>query len=93
MAFPKDLRKIAHEVVWFMPPEEALADRAFFLAHVMTYATIEEVAVVEKYFTTDDFRHALENAPPGVFDLRSWTYWNTVFNRFPVPEMPRRRLP
>lgn len=92
MACPRDLRRVAQQVVWFKEPEETLADRDFFLAHVMTYGLIEEIAVVEKYFQPADFRHALENAPPGVFDPRSWAYWNTVFGRTPVPAMPRRRL-
>ena len=90
---PADLARVAKRMVWFEKPEEALRSPDFFLAHVMTYGTVQDVMTAEKYFTRDDFRHALEHAPPGVFDARSWTYWNTIFNRVPVPEMPRRRLP
>lgn len=92
MRHSPELVNVAHEVVWFMEPDDALADVNFFLAHVMTYATIEEIALVEKYFTPADFRRALENAPAGVFDQRSWAYWHTVFDRVPVPPMPKRRL-
>jgi hypothetical protein len=93
MQLPAELLHVAHEVVWFKEPEETLADARFFLAHVMTYGTIEEIAVVRKYFTPAQFREALENAPAGVFDPRSWAYWNTMFDRVPVPEMPRRHIP
>ena len=90
---PAELLHVAHEVVWFKEPEETLADERFFLAHVMTYGTIEEIAVVKKYFTPAQFREALENAPAGVFDPRSWACWNTMFDRVPVPELPRRHIP
>ena len=79
-------------MVWFEKPEEALRSPDLFLAHVMTYGTVQDVVTAEKYFAQDDFRHVLENAPPGVFDKRSWAYWNTVFGRVPVPPMPRRRF-
>jgi hypothetical protein len=77
-------------VIWFEPPERALADPIRFLAYVMTYATPEEIAVVQRYARLDDFREALEQAPPGIMDARSWTYWNIMTGRYPVPPMPRR---
>lgn len=89
---PDDLARVAKRMVWFETPEQALAQRDLFLAHVMTYGTVQDVVTAEKYFTRDDFRHALENAPPGVFDVRSWAYWNTMFDRVPVPPMPKRKL-
>ena len=89
---PDDLRRVTRRMVWFEPPERALEDPVLFLAHVMTFGTIQDVVTAEKYFTPDDFRNALENAPPGVFDGRSWVYWNTVFGRVPVPPLPRRRF-
>ena len=92
MAFPRDLRRVAHEVVWFKEPEETLADRNFFLAHVMTYGTVEDVLTARRHFSVEEFRAALENAPAGVFDPRSWAYWNTVLGRLPVPPLPKRRL-
>jgi len=87
-----ELKDVARHVVWFKPPERTLSDPVFFLAHLMTHGTYDEVVIAKKYFTPEDFRHALENAPPGVFDARSWAYWNTVFGRVPVPPMPKRRL-
>jgi hypothetical protein len=89
---PDELSAVARRMVCYEPPEQALRDPALFLAHVMTYGTIQDLATAEKYFTPEDFRHALENAPPGVFDPRSWAYWNTKFGRVPVPPMPRRKF-
>ncbi len=87
-----ELLEVARGVVWFQPPEETLADPVLFLAHVMTFGTIEEVGITQKYFTPRDFQRALENAPPGIFDGRSWACWNTVFDRVPIPPMPKRRF-
>jgi hypothetical protein len=88
-----DLLRVAPHVVWFEPAERALADPVRFLAYVMTYATPEEIAVVRRYVDLDAFREALEHAPPGVMDERSWAYWNVMTGRYPVPPMPRRNIP
>jgi hypothetical protein len=88
-----DLLKLAPYVIWFEPPERALADPVRFLTYVMTYATTDEVAVVRRYVSLGDFREALEKAPPGIMDERSWAYWNAVTGRYPIPPMPRRVIP
>ncbi len=88
-----DLLSVAPRVIWFEPPEQALANPIRFLAYVMTYATPEEVAVVQRYVDLDDLREALEHAPPGIIDKRSWAYWNAVIGRYPAPPMPRRVIP
>jgi hypothetical protein len=86
-----ELLNVARRVVWFKDPEDALADRNHFLAHVMTYGTIEDLCALSSVLVLPDFRGALEHAPPGVFDARSWAYWNHVCGRVPTPPMPVRR--
>jgi hypothetical protein len=86
-----ELLALAPHVIWFEPPEQALRDPVRFLAHLLTYGTPAEIAVVRRYLGPEDFREALENAPPGIFDARSWAYWNIVVGREPVPPMPQRR--
>jgi hypothetical protein len=88
-----DLLNLAPRVVWFEPPEQALADPARSLAYVMTYGTVEDLAVVRRYVQLDDLRAALEQAPPGTMDERSWAYWNAMTGRYPAPPMPRRIIP
>ncbi|HUI94420.1 MAG TPA: hypothetical protein VLX44_01580 [Xanthobacteraceae bacterium] len=87
-----DLLRVAPQVMWFEPPERALAEPVRFLAYVMTYATAEEIEVVRRYVDLDGFREALERAPPGIMDERSWAYWNAVTGRYPPPPMPRREI-
>ncbi len=88
-----DLLTVARRVIWFEPPEQALADPIRFLAYLMTYGTLDDVAVVRRYLDLADFREALDHAPAGIIDERSWAYWNAVTGRYPAPPMPRRVIP
>jgi len=81
---------VAQRVVWFKEPHEALADSVHFLAHVMTYGTIEDVTVLTGVVGKEEFREVLEHAPPGVFDERSWAYWNLKCGYDPALPMPQR---
>jgi hypothetical protein len=89
----EDLLTVAPRVVWFEPPEKALANPVRFLAYLMTYGTLDDIAVVRRYLDLDDFREALEHAPAGIIDERSWAYWNVMIGWYPVPPMPRRIIP
>lgn len=86
------LEAIAQRVVWWKPPAETLTDRRYFLARVMALGTFDDVRFVQGQFSPEAFRAVLDDPPPGVFDPRSWAYWNLMFDR-ETPELPRRRLP
>ena len=86
-----ELLAVAERVVWFKPPAEALADPVHFLAHVMTYGTVEDLRALKGVVGPNEFRETLDNAPPGVFDARSWAYWNLKCGREPAPPLPVRR--
>jgi hypothetical protein len=88
-----EVMAVASHVIWFDPPEQALADPIRFLAYLMTYGTLDDLAVIRRYLDMDDFREALDHAPPGIIDERSWAYWNVMVGRYPAPPMPRRNIP
>ncbi len=90
---PDELVAVAKRVVWFESPEESLRQPKRFLAYLMTYGTLEEILIAKNYFSDDDFRIALRDAPPGIFDIRSWSYWNLVYGQEPVPPLPQRVIP
>ena len=92
LPYNADLLKVAPRVIWFEPAEAALADPIRFLTYLMAYGTVEEIKLVRRHVSLDDFVEALEQAPPGVMDKRSWAYWNTRFGRQPVPPMPLRKF-
>jgi hypothetical protein len=93
LPYNTEMLRVAPNVIWFEPAERALADPIRFLAHLMTYGTAEEVAIVMRYLSLEDFREALEQAPPGIFDERSWNYWHLMTGRHPPPPMPKRIIP
>lgn len=83
---------VAANIIWFESAEQALADPVRFMAYAMTYALPEDMRVIRKYVSDDDFREALERAPPGIIDPRSWAYWHSKMGRYPAPPMPTRRF-
>lgn len=85
-----ELLHVARRVIWFKKPEEALADPVHFLAYVMTYGTVEDLKALEGLIGKGDFLEVLDKAPPGVFDQRSWAYWNLKCGRQPAPPLPVR---
>ncbi len=86
-----ELLAVAERVVWFKSPAETLANPVHFLAHVMTYGTLEDLRALEGVVGVADYREALDHAPPGVMDARSWAYWNLVCGFDPPLPLPLRR--
>lgn len=83
---------LARRLVWFEEPAEALSDTFRFVAYALARATHEDMKLLHDFLTDDDLREALDNAPPGIIDPRSWAYWNTKLGRYPAPPMPKRQL-
>jgi hypothetical protein len=88
----QETARIAQRVVWFEAPAQALADPVRFMAYAMTHAGHEDMAVLRRYVSDNDFREALDRAPAGIIDPRSWAYWNSKFGRYPTPPLPTRRF-
>jgi hypothetical protein len=84
-----DLLALAERVVWFKPPDAALRDPAHLVAHVLTSGTHDDVKALRRHLSDAQLRAALECAPAGVFDARSWAYWRLMLDVPPAP-LPRR---
>jgi len=87
-----DLAAIARRVVWFEPPERALANLPRFVAYAMRYGGASDMVMVRAQLGDEKLRGALDAMPPGIIDGRSWSYWNLMLGRYPSPPMPTRRL-
>jgi hypothetical protein len=85
--------EVAERILWFGTPEEALEFPSRLLTYSMTYASDEDIEIVRKYFSDDDFKAALDNPAHGIFSQSSWTKWNEGYGRIPVPPLPERRIP
>ncbi len=86
------LHGIAQRLLWWQPAVVSLKQPARLIVQVMALGTWKDVRTVWGIFGDEAMREALRQAPPGVFDLRSWTYWHHVFGWLPVPPLPRRNL-
>jgi len=104
MIHSDELLAVAKRIVWFGSPEEALEFPMRFLTYAMTYATDEDIEILRKYFSDDEFKAALDDPAPGIFDqssshnsssrwCRIWAKWNQRYGRTPVPPLPKRRIP
>lgn len=87
-----EMEAVARRVVWFEPPEQALADPVRFLAYAMAYATHPDMRTIRQHVTDAEFLEALDQAPPGIIDPRSWAYWNSRAGRYPAPPLPARKI-
>lgn len=86
------LLELARRLVWWQGPQAALADERRFLAQAMTDGSWEEMQIVREIYGDDALRAVLLEAPPGVFDARSWSYWHLVLGDGRTPPLPRRQL-
>ncbi len=93
MSYPTELCAVAERVIWFESAEETLRYPKRFLAYLMTFGTLEEILTTKKYFSDRDFEKVLLDPPAGIFDERSWSYWNGVYKHNPPLPLPRRKIP
>jgi hypothetical protein len=87
-----ETKALAARLVWFEPPEQALADPVRFLAYAYARATHGEMKILRRIFDDGELREALDKAPPGIIDPRSWAYWNLRLGRYPAPPLPERKF-
>ena len=88
-----EMIEIARRIVWFEAPEKALSEPIRFMAYAMARASAADMEVIRRHLSDADFIVAIDNAPPGIIDPRSWSYWNFVIaNRHPPPPLPVRRF-
>jgi hypothetical protein len=81
---------VATRVLWFEPPDVALRDVPRFMAYAFRYATHEDMQILRTALSDDDLRFALEHAPPGIIDARSWSYWHAILGTYPPPPQSQR---
>lgn len=84
-----DTLDIARRIIWFEPADQALSDPRRFLAYAFRYATHDDMVALRRHIDDDTLRDALEHAPAGIMDGRSWTYWRLMLD-LPEHPMPKR---
>ena len=87
-----ELLRIASRVVWWNPPERVLLHVDTFLCRVMALGDLVDVNFIEDTYGPGRLRAALQSAPPGIFDSRSWHYWHHRLGLGAAGPLPVRRL-
>ena len=92
LALTPALREASLRCLWFKSPEEAIEYPELLTAHILTYGLLPDYDAPLDQLDAKDLREALDAAPPGVLDARSWAYWNLMVGREETPPMPVRRF-
>jgi hypothetical protein len=77
-------RQLCQRLVWFEPPEQAIADTYRLLAYFFAIGRARDFAVICRYLDRSSFAFALQHAQPGIIDPRSFAYWRLVLD---LPEL------
>jgi hypothetical protein len=86
-----ELEALSKRIIWFESPQQALADPIRFLAYAFRYADVSDMTLMRQLYSDEELCDALQNAPPGIIDERSWAYWNLILRDLsPPPPMPTR---
>lgn len=83
---------IARRVFWWGNPEEWVQNSHRLAAQVMTYGDWEDTTFTLEILGDEAFQNVLRDPPPGVFDLKSWTFWHVHYHMPAVPPLPIRKL-
>lgn len=86
------MQKTVQRCVWFETPEVAIQNPARLTAYVLTHGMPEDTKILRDQLSDDDLKQALDEAPPGIYDPRSWAYWNLVVGRYDTPPLPTRKF-
>ena len=88
-------RQVAKRLVWFEAPELALKEPVRFLAYAFAHARDCDcdMLVLRALVSDTELRYALQNAPPGIIDAKSWAYWHLMLDMGEAPSLPERHLP
>ncbi len=85
-----EMRRAVQRCVWFEPPEEAIKDIPRLAAYILTHGMPEDTQILRKQLSDNDLKQVLDEAPAGIYDARSWAYWNLVIGRYDTPPLPVR---
>jgi hypothetical protein len=88
-----ELLAAASRIIWFQPPEQSLSDPVRLMAYALKHSTDADMALLLTVVGQEGLEEALDQAPPGIIDARSWAYWNAKAGRYPTPPMPTRQFP
>lgn len=87
-----EMRRAVERCVWFESPETAIEDIPRLAAYILTYGMPSDTASLLEQLGREGLKEVLDNAPAGIYDNRSWAYWNLMADRKDPPPLPQRHF-
>ena len=84
-----DMKALALRYVWWQPAEETLGSPETLLRQILKIGTAEDYVAARSHWGEDAFKRALESAPAGSLDERSWAFWHRHY-KLPERLYPKR---
>ncbi len=84
------LAAIARRAVWWQDPDTTLARPPILAARVLATSSLDDVRDLARAFGRDTLRKAVMDAPPGILDARSWSFWLLVLGLDRSTPLPTR---
>jgi hypothetical protein len=80
---------LAKRLIWFEAPAQALLDPIRLLAYAFQFGRAADFELLNRHYSTADLQLALQSAPPGIIDARSYAYWCLMLDLPPLVRTER----
>ncbi len=90
LSHPDRFLEPARRLVWWMTPEEALADPLRLVLQIMELGTLADLRLLQNEFSDNQLKNILRNGPAGVLSPRSLRFWQVALDTdaAPAPRFP-----
>ncbi len=87
MAYNKIIIEKLSKYLWYDKEYAMAHEPEKILAHAMRYCTIEDLPLLLS-LGNETLKNILDNACPGWFDEKNWTFWHVILG---VPKRPLKK--
>ena len=78
-------RDPAKRLIWWMSPDEALAQPMRLLAQIMNIGTLDDLRLLQEEFSDKELEDILRHAPPGILSAQAVRFWQVVLHTEAAP--------
>jgi len=89
------LRAMALKYIWWKSPDEAMQFPKRVIEQVLELGDYTDMQYLVEILGEDYLRQIIQQADPGVFSARSWTYWHyrlRLSEPGQIPDLPQRKV-
>ena len=87
------LLDLAKKYVWWKTAEVEVNQLPHLMAQVFTFGTWNDAYAMYIHLGDQHCKELLKEAPPGIFNKKSWNFWHLLLKEQQIPALPARKLP